>query len=318
MVLRRAGGVQERRLARCPMRYHVEVDCSILLVTYQSAAYLPRCLDAIGRSTHDVSYEIVVVDNASTDDTVEVLRQRFPQARVLSNPENLGFGSAANRAAREATGRHLLFLNPDTEMQDRALDRAVSFLDAQPDVGIVGARVLNPDGTLQRACRRSIPTPSVAFFQISGLGRVWRNHSSAGAYNLERLDPSRTCDVGAVSGAFLLIRREAWERTGGFDERYFLYGEDLDLCLAVARLGYRVVYFPEAVVIHHKGASSRQARRRANHEFHRAMRLFHDKHFAPGLFPPMNWLIRGAIAAKGTWNDLVLRSGLRDHVGTRG
>lgn len=300
------------------MRYHRSVDCSIVIVTYQSAAYLPRCLDSIARTTRATSHEVIVVDNASSDGTVALVRECHAAVRLLVNAENQGFARAANRGAREAAGRTLLFLNPDTELQEGAVDRAVAFLDANPEVGIVGARVLNPDGTLQRACRRSIPTPPIAFFQLTGLGKVWRNHGAAGAYNLEKLDPSRTADVGAVSGAFLLIRREAWQRAGGFDERFFLYGEDLDLCLAVSRLGYRVVYHPESVVVHHKGASSRQARQRANREFHRAMRLFHDKHFAPGSFPPMNWLVRGAIAARGTLADLALRTGLRRHVGTRG
>jgi hypothetical protein len=294
------------------------VDCSVVLVAYQSAAYLPRCLESIARTTHTTSYEIVVVDNASSDGTVALLRESAVPVRVFQNPENLGFARAANRGAREATGRYLLFLNPDTELQEGALDRSVAYLDGHPVAGVLGAKVLNPDGTIQRACRRSIPTPRVAFFQLTGLGKLWRNHSAAGAYNLEKQDPTRTADVGAVSGAFLLIRREAWQRAGGFDERFFLYGEDLDLCLGVSRLGYRVVYYPEAVVVHHKGASSRQARRRANREFHRAMRLFHDKHFARGAFPPMNWLIRGAIAARGALADLALRTGLRRHVGTRG
>lgn len=294
------------------------MDCSVILVTYQSGAFVRRCVESIAQSTHRVSFEIIAVDNASNDGTAALLERGHPAVRVVRNQENVGFGRAANQAARLATGRYLLFLNPDTEVQDHAIDHAVAFADAHEDVGILGGKLLNPDGTLQRAARRSIPYPSVAFFQLSGLGRIWRNHPAAGAYNLERLDPNQTADVGAVSGAFLLIRRDAWDRVGGFDERFFLYGEDLDLCLSVARLGFRVVYYPEAPVLHHKGASSRQARRRANREFHRAMRLFHDKHFAAGHPLPVNALIRGAIAVRGTLNDLALRLGLRRHVGTKG
>ena len=294
------------------------MDCSVILVTFQSAAFVRRCVESVAQSTHQASFEIIAVDNASSDGTAALLERGHPAVRVLHNTENVGFGPAANQAARLATGRYLLFLNPDTEVQDHAIDRAVAFADAHEDVGILGGKLLNPDGTLQRAARRSIPYPSVAFFQLSGLGRIWRNHPAAGAYNLERLDPERTADVGAVSGAFLLIRRDVWGRVGGFDERFFLYGEDLDLCLAVTRLGFRVVYYPEAAVLHHKGASSRQARRRANREFHRAMRLFHDKHFAAGQPLPVNALIRGAIAVRGGLSDLALRLGLRRHVGTKG
>lgn len=294
------------------------VDLSIVIVSFNSARDLPACFEAMSRTTRGVDYEVIMVDNASDDGTVPLVRERFPEVQVVANGENLGFARAANIGAAGSTGRHLLLLNPDTELQDGALANCVSYLDRHTDVGIVTARVNNPDGTLQRACRRSIPTPAVAFFRLSGLGKIWKNHPASGAYNVEWADPDRIMEVEAVSGSFLMIRREAWEKAGGMDERYFLYGEDLDLCLEVSRAGYRIVYYPEAVVVHHKGKSSRQAMRRANREFHRAMNLFHKKHFADNTPVLLNLLILGGISLRGTLLDVGYQLGLLRHVGSRG
>ena len=294
------------------------MDLTVIVVSYDSAAFLPACREALRRHTRRVAYEVVVVDNASRDGSAELVRRDWPEARLLVNPDNRGFARAVNQGAAGAAGRHLLLLNPDAEVGAEALDRCVGFLDTHPDVGVVGARVENPDGTLQRACRRSAPTPLVSLFRLGGLRRLFPRHPAARAYNLDDADPARTLEVDAVSGSFLMARREAWERAGGLDERYFLYAEDLDFCLAVKAAGYRVVYYPEAVVVHHKGASSRRASRAANREFHRAMALFHRKHFAPTTPFWANWAILGAIAARGTALDLALRLGLTRRVGSKG
>lgn len=293
-------------------------ELSILIVSFNSAADLPTCLQALPRGARRVSYEVLLIDNASGDGTPDLVRENFPDVRVIANRENRGFARAANQGFREATGRHLLLLNPDTVVGDESLDRCVAFLDTHRDVGIVGPRVNNPDGTLQRACRRSLPTPTVSLFRLGGLGRLFPRHPAARAYNLEDSDPARTMDVDAVSGSFLMVRREALEATGGMDERYFLYGEDLDFCVSVMRAGYRVVYYPEAVVVHEKGTSSRQARLLANREFHRSMALFHRKHFAARTPAWLNTLILSAIAVRRAWLELGLRIGLVRHVGSRG
>jgi GT2 family glycosyltransferase len=294
------------------------VDLSVVIVSFNSAPDLPACFEAISRTSRQLEHEVIVVDNASADETVRLVEERHPRIRVLANSENVGFARAANLGIQKSSGRHLLLLNPDTEVQAGALERSVAYLDEHPDVGIVGARVNNPDGTLQRACRRSIPTPQVAFFRLSGLGKIWKSHPAAGAYNVEGADPDQIMDVEAVSGSYLMVRREACEKVGGLDERYFLYGEDLDFCLEVSRAGYRIIYYPEAVVLHHKGASSRQAKRRANREFHRAMSLFHRKHFAEETPVLLNALILGGISLRGTLLDIGYQFGLVRHVGTRG
>ena len=294
------------------------LDCSVLIVSFNSADDLPACLDAVRRATRAASYEILVVDNASADGTPDLVTRSYPDVRLIRNRQNVGFARAANQGFREAHGRHVLLLNPDAQVLDGAIDRCVAFLDANPDVGVVGARVNNPDGTLQRACRRAVPTPMVSLFRLGGLKRLFPRHPAARAYNVEDADPAVTTDVDAVSGASLMVRREALEAVGGMDERYFLYAEDIDFCMSVGERGWRVVYYPKAVVTHQKGASSRQARLAANREFHRSMALFHQKHFAAGMPGWANAAIRAAIAARGTALDLALRLGLRRHVGSRG
>lgn len=294
------------------------MDLSILIVTYNSRRLIGPLLTRLQAEIGTLAAEVVLVDNASADDTVRAVRDAHPWVQVIASARNLGFAAGNNLAARHARGRHLLLLNPDAEVGEEALDRCVAFLDAHPDVGVVGARVENPDGTLQRACRRSVPTPLVSLFRLGGLRRLFPRHPAARAYNLDDADPARTLDVDAVSGSFLMARREAWERAGGLDERYFLYAEDIDFCLAVKAAGYRVVYYPEAVVVHHKGASSRRASRAANREFHRAMALFHRKHFAAATPFWANWAILGAIALRGTALDLALRLGLTRRVGSKG
>lgn len=293
------------------------LDCSVVIVSFNSAADLPACLDAVRRTTR-VSHEILVVDNASTDGTPELVARSYPNVRLIRNQHNVGFARAANQAFHEAQGRTLLLLNPDAMVHEGAIDRCVAFLDTNRDVGVVGARVNNPDGTLQRACRRSVPTPMVSLFRLGGLKRLFPGHPAARAYNLEDADPAMTTDVDAVSGAFLMVRSEALRAAGGMDERYFLYAEDIDFCMSVARAGWRVVYYPEAVVTHKKGASSRQSRLAANREFHRSMALFHQKHFASRMPGWANAAIRTAIAARGTALDLALRLGMRGHVGSKG
>jgi hypothetical protein len=292
------------------------LDCSVLIVSFNSAADLPLCLDSVRRATHRASYEIIVVDNASNDGSADLAAQDGG-VRLIRNATNVGFSRANNQGFRQATGLHVLLLNPDAQLEDGALDRMVAFLDEHPDVGIVGGRVNNPDGTLQRASRRSVPTPMVSLFRLAGLDRLFPSHPAARAYNLEDSDPTAIMDVGAVMGAFLMVRREALEKVGGMDERYFLYGEDIDFCMAVRAAGWRVVYNPQAVVIHRKGASSRQARLAANREFHRSMVLFHDKHFAATTPGWANALIRTAIATRGTMLDWALRLRLVRHVGSR-
>ncbi len=254
-------------------------EVSIIIVNYNSWPCLRNCLQSIQTHAGDLAYEIIVADNASTDQSAENLAREFPQVRRIENSANFGFSRACNQGIQVATGTCILLLNPDTCFVSGMLSDAVHYLLVHPDIGILGAKVLNEDGSLQPACRRSIPTMRSAFFRFVGLSRLFPRSSTFGAYNLTHADENQTADVGAVSGAFLMFPRQLIEKTGGLDERFFIYGEDLDFCLRAAKVGKRVIYWPRVVIEHLKGQSIKSRRYASLFHFYNAMWLFYRKHY---------------------------------------
>ncbi|MHC4518631.1 MAG: glycosyltransferase family 2 protein [Planctomycetota bacterium] len=264
---------------------------SIVIVNYNTKTLLRSCLESIYTGANGTRFDVRVADNNSHDGSVGMLRSDFPQVKVMENDSNLGFSKANNKLIAQTDADYILLLNPDTFVVGDAIGRVMKYMEARREVGICGCRVLNTDRTVQLACRRSIPTPKVAFFHLSGLSKLFPNSKTVAKYNLTYLDPDQPHEVGAVSGAFLMIRREAINDIGLLDERFFMYGEELDWCLRAKRAGWSVVYYPEAEIIHHKGKSTRQNSRKATLEFYRAMYLFHKKHFAKDHSPVTNLLI---------------------------
>ncbi len=253
---------------------------SIIIVNFNAGAFLRKCIASIYAETTETSFEIWVVDNNSRDDSVAMVKRDFPAVHLIENAQNVGFARANNQAIAQCAGDYILLLNPDTVLLSAALDKMVRFMDENPRVGVAGCKVLNPDGSLQLACRRMIPTPSVAFFRMTGLSRLFPRSTVMARYNLTYLDENEVNEVDAVSGAFLMVRREVLATVGGLDDNFFLYGEELDFCLRVKRAGLTVMYYPNAQIIHYKGECSKSNGRKAAFEFHRAMYLFHKKHYA--------------------------------------
>lgn len=243
---------------------------SIVIVNYNTKAELRQCLQSVFNSQTKFDYEVWVVDNASSDQSAEMVKAEFPKVGLIENRDNVGYSKANNQALRLAQGRYLLLLNPDVEVEPGTFDKMVSFMDNNPMVGISGCRVVKPDGSLDKACRRKFPNPANSFFYLTGLG--------ASDYNLA-LPDDRIAEVDSVMGAFLLIRSEVMEKVGLLDETFFMYGEDLDWCYRAKAAGYKVMYVPVTTVVHHKGSSSRKAPQKALYEFHRAMLIFYDKHY---------------------------------------
>ena len=258
----------------------VAPSLSIIIVTYHVPELLRRCLDALRRADAPFGLQIIVVD-AGTDGSGARLRRTDPGIVVIEAPENPGFGAACNMGFRCAAGRWILFLNPDTEVPRDGLVRAVEALNADPTVAIVGPKLVRADGSLDLSARRSFPTPANALYHFLRLPKLWPNNRRFGAYNLTYIDPDVESDVDAVAGSFMLVRRDALEAAGLFDETYWMYGEDLDLCLRVRQAGWRARYVPSVVVTHYKGQSSRRRPLRCTYEFYRAMMIFHWKHRAP-------------------------------------
>lgn len=281
---------------------------SIVIVNYNTERLLQDCLESVYAGANGTPMNIWVVDNNSHDNSVPMLRSRFPKVQVIQNPVNVGFSKANNLVISQSRSDYILLLNPDTVIIGDAIERMVKFMEAHPKVGIAGCKVLNRDGTLQLACRRSIPTPRVAFFRLAGLSRLFPKSRVMAEYNMTYADPEQTHEVDAVSGAFLMIRKKVVEQIGLLDERFFMYGEELDWCLRAKRAGWAVMYHPDAQIVHYKGESTKYNSRKAAIEFYRAMYLFHKKHFAQGYSPLMNGLIYTGIVCKAflAWRQFLL------------
>lgn len=233
-----------------------DLAVSVLIVNWNARDLLRACLASL--QTQTSPHEIIVVDNASTDDTVGMLRAEFPRVLCIASEKNLGFAAGNNLAANVARGRYLLLLNPDTTVSSGALDKLVAYADAHPDIGALGPELQNPDGSHQRSCWRGFPGLGMAFadalylWKVPGLG-----FAASSEYRPDELLEPRTVDH--LLGACMLIRRAAWAQVGALDENYFLFLEETDWCLRAQRAGWRSVYFPGASVIHFGQASMRQA-----------------------------------------------------------
>jgi GT2 family glycosyltransferase len=224
-----------------------------------------------------------------------MVEAEFPWVRLVRSPRNGGFAFGNNQALRIARGDAVLILNPDTLVPPGAVAALVGKLREHPEAGIVGPKLLRPDGSMHLACRRSFPTPPVSFYRFSGLGRLLPFSSRFGRYNLTFVDPDLPIEVDSVCGACMLVRREVIERVGMLDERFFMYGEDLDWCLRTRQAGWTVRYEPSIVVQHQHGAASRQRALRTNVYFFRAMDLFYRKHYVQQYHPLLTGVVRTSI-----------------------
>jgi len=263
------------------------VDIGVVIVTYNTRELLRRCLQSVIES-RDVSLRVCVVDNDSSDGSAAMVAEEYPEVTLIANADNAGYPSANNQGlrllgfnglAQISPPRYALLLNPDTEVPAGALASVVRYADGHRAVGVVGPKLVRPDGSLDRACRRSFPSPEVSFYRMTGLSQLFPNSRRFGRYNLSYLDPDETAEVDSVVGAFMLVRREAIAEAGLLDEAYFMYGEDLDWAYRIKQAGWRVVYYPAVTVLHVKRASSRQ-NPRARVEFWRSMEIFYRKHYA--------------------------------------
>ena len=268
----------------------------VVIVSYRSRALLRRCLESLRAHPPAVPMTVVVVDNDSRDGTAEMVRDDYPEVELVRSPTNLGFAAAMNLGAARGAAPDLLALNPDTEVTAGALDTVLATMEAHPEVAVVGARLLRGDGTLDHASKRTFPTPLSALGHFSGVGRRPGARGKLAAYRAPEVESG---PVDAVNGAFMLMRRDAFERLGGFDEGYWMYMEDLDLSYRLARAGWLSWYEPVATVTHVKGGTVGGERSvRLNWAFHRGMYRFYRKHYAPEGSWPVNASIYLGIAVK--------------------
>jgi GT2 family glycosyltransferase len=256
------------------------VRLSVLVVSFNCRALLDDCLRSLEAERSQLDLEVIVVDNRSTDGTLEHLRRSYPWVRAVDAGGNLGFSAANNIGLPLTTGEHVLLLNPDTVVPPGALAAAVQRLEAEPSLGMLGVKLVQPDGTLDHACKRGFPTPAASLFYLVGLARLRPHSRRFAAYTAGHIGADEESRVDAVNGAFMLMRREALDAVGPLDERFWMYGEDLDWCLRFWQAGWPVLYWPREHVLHVKGGSSSKRRAwRTNLAFHQAMWLFYTKHY---------------------------------------
>lgn len=293
----------------------------IVIVNYRTPEMLSDCLRSIFMS-EGVSPMVCVVDNASGDESAALVRREFPDVTLFVQPKNQGYAYANNVGLRhfgfspkagEAPAAnapdYILLLNPDTLLPPNALAEMVAFMEARPQCGAAGAKLIRADGSLDKACRRSFPSPEVSLWRLTGLSKLFPKHKRFGRYNLTYIDEDETIEVDSVVGAFMLMRREALQQAGLLDETFFMYGEDLDLAYRIKQAGWQIWYNAAVTVMHYKGSSSKQVSSQSIFHFYDAMRIFHRKHYQQSLPHPLNVAIESAIWA--LCRLMLLRNALR-------
>lgn len=255
-------------------------DVSVIIVNYNTRQLTMNCLASVYESFTSFQYEIIVVDNASRDGSVEAIGGAYPKVRMIANRDNTGFAVANNQAMEIAKGRYILLLNSDTVVQKDTLETMIEFMDSHPEMGASGCKVILPDGSLDKACKRGFPTPSASFYYAFGISRMFPERPKFNQYQLGHLSPDDEYPVDCLVGAFMIVRRETIDQVGGLDETFFMYGEDIDWCYRIKEAGWGIYYYPRTYIVHYKGASARRKPMKIIYEFHRAMWVFHRKHYA--------------------------------------
>ena len=242
---------------------------SVVIVNYNVCNYLTACIDSVAKGLEGIEAEVFVVDNNSTDNSVEVVSRDYPWVHLIYNIENLGFSKANNIAIRQSAGEYVLLLNPDTVVEQDTLHHVITFMDEHPEAGAAGVKMHNADGSLAPESRRAVPTPLVAARKMLGFTK---------RYYMSHLSWDVPGQIQVVSGAFFLIRRKALEQVGLLDEDFFMYGEDIDLSYRLLKGGWQNWYLPYSI-IHYKGQSTQKSDFRYVHVFYQAMLIFFRKHY---------------------------------------
>jgi N-acetylglucosaminyl-diphospho-decaprenol L-rhamnosyltransferase len=278
-----------------------QADLSIVIV-HRTLPWprLRECLEALDRGRREVDCQVIVVDQGAGPAVSGPIAAEFPWVVLIADPSDRGYAVSNNLGLRRASGRYLLLLNDDVVVPAAALRDLVGWMDAHPRAGYAGPRLVLPDGRLDRACRRSFPTPIVSLYRLSGLARLFPASRIFGRYNMTYLPVDQTARVDAVVGACMLVRRAAAAQVGLLDETYFMYGEDLDWAYRMARAGWEGWYLASVSALHAKGSSSKRRRYRTAYEFYRAMVIFYRRHYAASAPSAVTWLVLIAILVRGS------------------
>jgi len=255
------------------------LDLSIIIVNYNVKEFLEQCLYSVKKASKGIEVETIIVDNNSVDGSVKMINTLFPRINLIINKKNVGFGTACNQAIKVSEGKHILFLNPDTIVSENSFEVCINFIKKNKDAGAIGVKMINGKGEFLAESKRSLPTPTSAFYKIFGLSLIFPKSKRFGKYQLKYLDNNKTHQVEVISGAFMFVKRDVLEKSGIFDETFFMYGEDIDLSYRIIKKGYKNYYLPKTTIIHFKGESTKKASLKYIKVFYDAMIIFAKKHY---------------------------------------
>jgi len=253
---------------------------SVIIVSYNVRHFLEQCLYSVRAASSGIDTEIFIVDNASVDGSVKMVKEKFPEAKCIANQENAGFAKANNQAIRESTGEYILLLNPDTIVETDTFIKIIAFMDSHADAGGLGVKMVDGTGKFLPESKRGLPTPGVAFCKVFGLSRLFPKSKTFNKYHLGYLDKDKTHQVEILAGAFMLMRKSVLDKVGLLDEAFFMYGEDIDLSYRIIKAGYHNYYYPDARIIHYKGESTKKGSLNYVFVFYNAMIIFARKHYS--------------------------------------
>lgn len=261
------------------MEQPTDLQLSVIIVNYNVKYFLEQALLSVRRATTHLSTEVFVVDNNSVDESVQMVKEKFPEVHLIANKNNVGFSKANNQAIAIAKGKYILLLNPDTVVKEDTFDKCVQFMEEHPDAGGLGVKMIDGSGKFLPESKRGFPSPFVAFCKTFGLSSIFPKSKLFNRYHLGFLDEDETHEIDVLAGAFMLMRKSVLDQVGWLDEAFFMYGEDIDLSYRIVKGGYKNYYFADTTIIHYKGESTKRGSLNYVRTFYQAMIIFAKKHF---------------------------------------
>jgi GT2 family glycosyltransferase len=271
------------------------LELSIIIVNYNVRHFLEQCLYSVKKAINGMDAEVIVIDNNSSDNSLTVLQPLFPSFFFTTNSENAGFAKACNQGVQLSKGKYILFLNPDTLVPEDCFTKCIDFFNTHPDAGALGIKMLDGSGHFLKESKRSFPSPRTSLFKLFGLAKLFPRSKIFSKYHLGNLDENKDHEVDVLAGAFMMVKREVLDKTGGFDEVFFMYGEDVDLSYRIQKAGYKNYYFSGSSIIHFKGESTRKGSLNYVRLFYNAMSVFVGKHYGGGKAGTFGFMIYLAI-----------------------
>ena len=293
------------------------MDLSIIIVNYNVKYFLEQCLHSILKAIKNIGAEIIVIDNNSTDGSREYLEPKFPQVIFKWSKINAGFATANNSALKNASGRHILFLNPDTIVPEDCFEKCLGFFRTTENCGALGVRMIDGSGFFLKESKRGLPSPLAAFYKMAGIAKIFPSSKLFSKYYAGNLPENEINAVEVLAGAFMMIDKKALELVKGFDESFFMYGEDIDLSYRIMKEGFKNYYFPDTTIIHFKGESTRKETALYIHRFYDAMYLFVSKHYAKRKVTTLSMFAAISLSKYLSFLKLFLKKSIKNFSGSR-